>query len=77
MTDEGVLIIQSRQHRTQEQNRQEAMLRLIEILRRAAQKPKPRKETRPSKASKERRLDKKRQRGKIKKLRQKPRIEMD
>jgi ribosome-associated protein len=66
---EGVLILEASKFRTQEQNRQEAIDRLVGLVRRAAHKPKPRKKTRPSAASIERRLEKKRQRSEKKKLR--------
>lgn len=69
MTAEGVLILEARQHRTQEQNRQEAIDRLVELVRRAAQKPKVRRPTRPTAASQRRRLEAKRRRGEIKRLR--------
>jgi ribosome-associated protein len=70
LTAQGVLVIQSQQHRTQEQNRQEALQRLVELLRRAATPPKKRYKTRPTRASQEKRLDKKRRRGLVKRLRQ-------
>jgi ribosome-associated protein len=66
---DGILIIEARQFRTQEQNRQEAIDRLVELVRRAALKPRPRKKTRPTSASIERRLEKKRQRSEKKRLR--------
>jgi ribosome-associated protein len=69
MTEEGMLILEARQHRTQEQNRQEAVERLVELVRRAAEKPKVRKRTRPTAESHRRRLETKRRRGEIKKLR--------
>lgn len=69
ITTEGVLIIEAHQYRTQEQNRVDALLRLVDLLRQAAQKPRPRKKTRPNAAAKARRLDEKRQRGEIKRLR--------
>ena len=59
MTQEGILIIDARQFRTQEQNRRDALARLIELLRKAAQRPKRRYATRPSTASKGRRLESK------------------
>jgi ribosome-associated protein len=65
----GILWIEARQHRTQEQNRQEAINRLIHWVRRAAEKPKVRKKTRPTLASQQRRLAEKRRRGEIKRLR--------
>jgi len=70
VTAQGVLVIQSQQHRTQEQNRDAALRRLVELVRRAAEPPKKRYQTRPTRASQERRLEKKRHRGLVKRLRQ-------
>ncbi len=69
MTDDGELVLDARQFRTQLKNRQDARERLVELIRRAAVRPKPRKRTKPTRASKERRLDSKRHRGKTKKRR--------
>jgi len=69
MTKEGYLIIDARRFRTQEQNRQDSVARLVDLIRQAAQKPKIRKRTKATLASKERRLESKRRRGKIKELR--------
>jgi ribosome-associated protein len=69
MTGEGFLIIDARRFRTQQQNRQDAVARLVDLIRQAAQRPKIRKRTRATLASKERRLEGKRRRGKIKQLR--------
>jgi ribosome-associated protein len=69
ITKEGVLLIEASQFRTQEQNRQEALDRLVHLLRQAAHKPKIRKKTRPSKAAKQRRLEQKRRQGEKKRLR--------
>ena len=69
ITDDGILIIDARRFRSQERNRQDALDRLLELIRKAAQKPKTRRKTKPSLASKQRRLDAKRHRGTIKKLR--------
>jgi ribosome-associated protein len=71
MTDDGILIIQASRFRKQEQNRQDAVERLIQLVRTAAIKPKSRVRTRPTKASKERMLSSKKRRGRLKKLRQK------
>lgn len=71
LTAEGVLIIDARRHRTQERNRADAVERLLEVLRQAAEKPKPRIKTKPTKASRERRHDAKRERGTLKRKRQK------
>lgn len=69
ITQDGILIIEARQFRTQERNREDAMERLVELIRKAAEKPKPRKKTRPSLAAKERRIEGKKERGEIKKMR--------
>ena len=76
LTREGVLVINAERHRTQERNRQDARARLIELIRRAAVAPRPRRATKPTAASRERRLDSKKRRAAIKGLRQgKPTLE--
>jgi ribosome-associated protein len=67
---EGVLVIDARRFRTQERNRKDAVDRLIQLIQRAARKPKFRLRTRPTLASRERRLDTKRRRSDTKRLRQ-------
>ena len=62
ITNEGVLVIDARTHRTQADNREAARERLADLLRRASVRPKRRRKTRPSAASKERRLTSKRSR---------------
>ena len=69
LTKDGVLVIEASRYRTQEQNRADALERLIDLLRRATEVPKPRKATRPTRASKIRRVEHKQHRGAIKKLR--------
>ena len=69
LTQEGVLVISAQRHRTQERNRQDARERLIDLLRRAATPPTPRKATRPTAGSKKRRIDAKQRRSVIKSLR--------
>jgi ribosome-associated protein len=69
LTKEGVLIITAQRHRTQERNRAEALERLIEMIRRAAVQPVPRRATTPTKASRRRRLESKARRSAIKRLR--------
>ena len=69
MNNEGVLVIKAYQKRTQEANRQEALNRLIALLRQAAQKPKTRHQTRPGRAAKEKRLEEKRRTSQIKQQR--------
>jgi ribosome-associated protein len=70
LTREGVVVITAQSHRTQERNRQDALDRLIELLRRASVAPTPRRATRPTKGSRERRLASKKNRSTIKGLRQ-------
>jgi ribosome-associated protein len=69
LTNEGVLIIIAQRHRTQERNRQEARERLVDLIRRAAEPPRPRHATKPTAASKRRRLDTKTRRARLKHLR--------
>ncbi|HLE41712.1 MAG TPA: alternative ribosome rescue aminoacyl-tRNA hydrolase ArfB [Nitrospirota bacterium] len=69
VTQEGILIIEARQFRTQERNREDAIDRLVELIRQATQKPKPRRKTKPSRAAKEKRIEGKKQRSNIKKMR--------
>ncbi|KAB2850586.1 MAG: aminoacyl-tRNA hydrolase [Hyphomicrobiaceae bacterium] len=59
MTAEGVIVIRAERFRTQEQNRDDARRRLIEMIAEAAIPPKPRVKTKPTRASKERRLESK------------------
>jgi ribosome-associated protein len=57
MTEEGMLLLTSREHRTQDRNREAARARLLALLQEAAAPPPPtRRPTRPTRASKERRL---------------------
>lgn len=66
LTLDGELVIEAKRFRSQERNRQDAVDRLVELIQRAAEKPKPRLATRPTLASKKRRLEEKRQRGETK-----------
>jgi ribosome-associated protein len=70
LTDDGVLIIQADQFRTQEMNRSDARKRLTALIVEALIAPKPRIKTRPSRASKERRIKAKSVRSGVKKMRQ-------
>jgi ribosome-associated protein len=67
---DGVLMIEAKHFRTQEQNREDAIQRLVELIRKAVVKPKPRRKTKPSAASKEKRLKSKKVKGEVKRLRQ-------
>jgi ribosome-associated protein len=69
VTEQGVLIIDARRYRTQERNRQDAIDRLVELIRRAARTPKARRPTKPTVASRRRRLEAKRRRSEKKRLR--------
>ena len=69
ITSKGVLIVKAQKYRTQERNRQDALERLIELVRKAAVKPKSRRHTKPTLKSKEDRLEGKRQRSQVKKAR--------
>ena len=70
MTADGVLVIEARRHRTQARNRQDALDRLVDLIRQAAMPPRPRHKTRLPAAAKARRLESKRRRGERKRLRQ-------
>ena len=69
ITQHGVLVIDARRFRTREQNRRDALTRLIELIRSAAEKPRPRRRTQPSAGAKRRRLENKKKRSQIKKYR--------
>jgi ribosome-associated protein len=70
ITTDGELLIEAKRYRTQEQNREDALNRFIDLLQRAFEKPKTRRKTKPTLESKERRLKKKKQRSEIKRARQ-------
>jgi ribosome-associated protein len=69
LTRDGVLVITAQRHRTQERNRDDALERLVELIRAAAVRPTPRRPTRPTFASKTRRLEGKKRRSGVKALR--------
>jgi ribosome-associated protein len=69
MTDNGVLIIDSRRYRTQNRNREEALKRLVVLIKKASEKPKKRIKTKPTIAAMERRLQNKKHRSAVKTLR--------
>jgi len=69
VTSEGVLMIEAKRFRTQEQNRFDALERFSELVKKASVKPKARRKTKPTSASKEKRLQSKKQRSKIKQVR--------
>jgi len=69
LTRDGVLVINARRHRTQQQNRAEALERLVALIRQAAVPPVPRRPTGPTTGGRRRRLEGKRRRGAVKALR--------
>lgn len=72
VSQEDVLVLVAQTHRSQELNRQAGVERLVALIRRACETPKPRKATRPTYASKLRRLDGKTRRGGVKAMRRPP-----
>lgn len=72
LTDDGVLILQSSEHRSQMRNREAAAARLATLLADAMRPPRPRRTTTPTRASRERRLRAKKQRGELKAQRKRP-----
>jgi ribosome-associated protein len=72
ITRDGVIIIKAQRYRTQEQNREDAMARLAELIRKATVVQKARRPTKATKSSKKKRLDSKTRRGQTKSLRGKP-----
>jgi len=69
VTGEGALLIEAKRFRTQEQNREDAIQRLTELVKKSFEKPKVRTKTKPTKVSKEKRLKSKKKRGETKKIR--------
>ena len=69
LTRDGVIVIIAQRYRTQERNRQDALDRLVALIRRAAEPPTPRRPTKPSRAAKERRLEAKARRAAVKQQR--------
>lgn len=66
MTADGVLVIQAQRFRSQTRNREDAIERLVELVREAARPPKVRRPTRPSLAAKRKRVEEKKKRASIK-----------
>lgn len=67
---DGVLILESKRFRTQEANREDALAKFYELVKKAGEKPKIRHKTKPTKASKEKRIEGKKKRSAVKKIRQ-------
>ena len=68
-TKQGEIVLTANRFRTQEANRRDALDRLVELIREAAQEPKPRRATRPSKSARVKRVDEKVRRGQVKRKR--------
>ena len=75
LTLEGVLVLFAQGSRSQEMNRQEARERLVDLIRRATEIPKPRKKTKPTYSSKLKRLEGKARRSGVKAMRGKPTVD--
>jgi ribosome-associated protein len=70
LTKDGVIVITAQSYRTQERNRDDALARLLDLIREAAIPPKPRRATKPTAASRAKRLQGKKRRSTIKGMRQ-------
>ncbi len=75
ITEAGEIVIDARKHRSQAKNREEALNKLVELIREAAQKPKPRIKTKTPNIEKEKRLGAKKHRSAVKALRKKVDLE--
>lgn len=69
MTSDGVLLIEAKRYRSQDQNREDAVERLVRLIQRALQEPLARKPTGPSRAARKKRLMEKKKRGELKRSR--------
>jgi ribosome-associated protein len=72
ITVDGLIVIKAQRYRSQEQNKADALHRLVRMIKKVTFLPKKRKKTKPSKQSIKKRLDSKTQRGNLKKLRKSP-----
>ncbi len=75
ITGDGVIVIKAQRYRNQDQNREDALMRLQQLIQNAARSPRKRKPTRPTVGSQEKRLERKTRRGRIKSARGKIQIE--
>ncbi len=73
INNDGIVVIKAQRHRSQEKNREEALTRLVELIRRVSVTPKRRIATKPTRAAQQRRLEQKAKRGQNKRLRGKVR----
>ncbi len=72
MSEQGVLVIEARRFRSQDRNRQDAVTRLVALIRDAARRPKRRRHTEPSATARERRVEEKKRRSRLKRSRSRP-----
>lgn len=77
MTQDGILVIEAKRYRTQESNRDDALMRFHALIKKAFEKPKVRKKTKPTKSSQEERLKEKKRRSSIKQSRTKHSIDQE
>jgi ribosome-associated protein len=70
LTRDGIIVITAQRHRAQARNREDALARLLDLIRRAAHPPPKRRKTKPPAGARERRIESKKRRGGIKRLRQ-------
>jgi ribosome-associated protein len=75
ISKDGILILESSEHRAQDRNRRQALDKLTDLVRQAAKKPKRRIRTKPTRAARRRRLKNKRKRAEKKRLRRPPRLD--
>jgi ribosome-associated protein len=69
LTRDGIIVITAQRHRAQARNRDDALARLLDLIRRAAHPPPKRRTTKPPASARERRIESKKRRGGIKRLR--------
>ncbi|MGP1383474.1 MAG: alternative ribosome rescue aminoacyl-tRNA hydrolase ArfB [Thainema sp.] len=69
ITKDGIIVIKAQQHRTQDQNKEDALNRLKDLIKSVTVTPKKRKPTKPSRRAKQKRLDSKTKRSQLKSLR--------
>ena len=72
VSEDGILVITARRYRSQEQNRADAVQRLVKMIQKAATRPRVRKATRVSQSAKAARVDEKKRRGQVKHRRRRP-----
>ncbi|GMR05260.1 MAG: alternative ribosome rescue aminoacyl-tRNA hydrolase ArfB [Thermodesulfobacteriota bacterium] len=75
VTGQGVLVIEAKRYRSQDRNREDARARLAALVRRALERPRTRRATKPTRASGQRRLNEKTRKGATKKMRRSPKGE--